>query len=412
MTRPSRTGVRGLVVTADGRRAIDLRYRAPDGRRLRYKEAFPPGMSAKSAEARAREVLTAAYAGNLVPKRQAPAATFRAAWDAYLEWVTINRPKAHRQRTNIAATWVRVVGNVACVAVDGALCARYIAARSGTSAPATVNKGLRTLRHMAGLSAKGAIAAGITRAQAVALRDVPMLREPPGRQRPIRPEELEALMGAFAARGDSRFARRVVLASLLTGMRLGEVIAMRPEHVRGNVIDLPRTKQNRTHQVPVSAAMAELVAEARSDKAADVVFPNRRGKPYTVDGFSKHFARVVARAGLRDLTFHDLRRHVGTTLINAGERLEVVSRLLGHSTVAVTQRSYAHLATEATRAAVDALAVSAPLNLGERCRQCGMRRVDAEGTFETGPWACPACGLGNAPAMPPRGKERLRVRVD
>jgi integrase len=380
VTRPSRTGVRGLVVTADGRRAIDLRYRAPDGRRLRYKEALPPGTSARTAESRAREVLTAAYAGNLVPKRQAPAATFQAAWDAYLTWVAINRPKAHSQRTNIAATWVRVVGNVSVLAIDGALCARYIAARSGKSAPATVNKGLRTLRHLAGLSAKGAIAAGITRAQALALRDVPLLREPPGRQRPIAPHELDALMAEFTRRGDGRFARRVVLASLLTGMRLGEVLALTPERVRGNVIDLPRTKQNRVHQVPVSAAMAALVAEARADRpdwwerAPAVVFPSRLGLPYTVDGFSKHFARVAERAGVEDITFHDLRRHVGTTLINAGERLEVVSRLLGHSTVAVTQRSYAHLTTEATRAAVDALA-------------------------------------GNAPAMPPRGKQRVRVSV-
>jgi integrase len=80
-----------------------------------------------------------------------------------------------------------------------------------------------------------------------------------------------------------------------------------------------------------------------------------------VDGFSKQFAKVADRAKVPDVTFHDLRRHVGTLLINGGERLEVVSKLLGHSTVAVTQRSYAHLATEATRAAFSALALAAPV---------------------------------------------------
>src|SRR5690606_7907626 len=75
--------------------------------------------------------------------------------------------------------------------------------------------------------------------------------------------------------------------------------------------------------------------------------------------------RVADRAGVPDVTFHDLRRHVGTQLINAGERLEVVSKLLGHQTVAVTQRSYAHLATAATASAFERLAVAFSLPSGE-----------------------------------------------
>ena len=88
-----------------------------------------------------------------------------------------------------------------------------------------------------------------------------------------------------------------------------------------------------------------------------------------MDGFSKHFANVAKRAGVPDVTFHDLRRHVGTMLINSGERLEVVSKLLGHSNVAVTQRSYAHLSTDATRAAFARLAEIAPrIAPGRRAR--------------------------------------------
>lgn len=41
------------------------------------------------------------------------------------------------------------------------------------------------------------------------------------------------------------------------------------------------------------------------------MFVNRKGKPYTGAGFSKHFANAAKRAGCLDITFHDLRRHVG-----------------------------------------------------------------------------------------------------
>ncbi len=55
-------------------------------------------------------------------------------------------------------------------------------------------------------------------------------------------------------------------------------------------------------------------------------------------------ARVGERAGLpRRLTPHGLRRTYGSHLLNSGVRVEVVSRLLGHSSTVITERSYARL---------------------------------------------------------------------
>jgi integrase len=192
-----------------------------------------------------------------------------------------------------------------------------------------------------------------------------MLTEPPGRQRPIKPRELTAILGAFT-RNDSRFARRVTAAALLTGCRLSEILSLREGQVDlvAHTITLRDTKQNRVHQIAVTPPLAALIRDAladrKGDKHAGHVFVNRFGRAYTQSGFSKHFANVTERAGVPDITFHDLRRHVGTVLINSGERLEVVSKLLGHSSVAVTQRSYAHLTTDATRAAFATLATRLP----------------------------------------------------
>lgn len=368
MPRATKTGIRGYYVDEDGRRRIDLRYVDAQGRPQRHKEVFPPGTPARAAEQRAREVLAASIGGTLVKRGPVAAGTLSQAFDQYLEWVATNRPKAHKQRKSIKAVWIETVGDVPIDRLEGALLETYKAKRvKAGAAPATVNKGLRTVKHMCGLAVRSEWA-WMDRARASAIREVGMLKEPPGRQRPIAPKELTAILSAFK-RVDSRFARRVVQATLLTGCRLGEILALDLADVdlRRKVIDLSKTKQNRNHQVVVTPALAAVIKEALADEerpggedAPGPVFVNRKGAGYTVDGFSKHFAHVAERAGVPDVTFHDLRRHVGTVLINSGERLEVVSKLLGHSGVAVTQRSYAHLATDATRAAFGKLAEVAP----------------------------------------------------
>jgi len=364
MPLPSKTGIRGLYVDADDRRRIDLRYTDSAGQPQRYKEVFPPGTPKRAAEERARQVLAAAITGTLVGRRDATeVGKLSEAFDQYLSWVETNRPKAHKQRKSIKAVWIATVGDVAIGRLDAALLERYKTKRQALKvAPATINKGLRTIKHMAGVASRGGWG-WIDRERAAILREVGMLKEPPGRQRPIKPAELQAILAEFK-RVDSRFARRVVQATLLTGCRLGEILALVNADVdlKRKTIDLSKTKQNRNHQIVITPPLAAVLKEALAEekRRGGAVFVNRAGKAYTVDGFSKHFANVADRAKVPDITFHDLRRHVGTLLINEGERLEVVSKLLGHSTVAVTQRSYAHLATDATRAAFGRLATFAP----------------------------------------------------
>lgn len=365
MPKASKTGIRGLYVDGDDRRRIDLRWRDAQGRPQRHKERFPEGTPARAAEQRAREVLAASVTGTLVKRGGDPTAVkLSQAFDQYLKWVETNRPKAHKQRKSIVKVWLATVGDVPIDRLDGALVEKYKSKRLAAkdTEPATINKGMMIVKHMAGVAARSGWG-WMDRERAAIIREVGTLREPPGRQRPIKPAELSAILAAFQ-RVDSRFARRVVQAALLTGCRLGELLALETGDVdlKRKVIDLSKTKQNRNHQIvitpPLAAVLKEALAEPKRKGAAVLV--NRAGKAYTVDGFSKHFARVADRAKVPDITFHDLRRHVGTLLINEGERLEVVSKLLGHSNVAVTQRSYAHLSTDATRAAFGRLATFAP----------------------------------------------------
>ena len=52
------------------------------------------------------------------------------------------------------------------------------------------------------------------------------------------------------------------------------------------------------------------------------------------------FKKLLERAGLPDVRFHDLRHGAATVLLTARMNLKAVSELLGHSSVAITVDIY------------------------------------------------------------------------
>lgn len=357
MPKATRTGIRGLYRDADGRYRIDLRHRGTDGVERRHKEVLPPGTTAAAAKHRAQTVLNLAVTGAETKPRAAVVPDLSTAFEQYLTWVATNRPKALKDRRSIARVWIAAVGDVSTADLGPSLVERFKAKRSADkAAPATINRAVTIVKHMVGLAARSGWG-WMDRERAAQIREVGALKEPPGRQRPISPAELAKLFAALQP-GKERFARRIVQAALLTGCRLGELLGLlktEVDFIRMR-IDLSRTKSGKRRELVITPPLEAVLKEAIAESAAPQVFVSSRGKAYGVIGFSKRWDGVAERAGLPDITFHDLRRHVGTVLINSGERLEVVSKLLGHSNVAVTQRSYAHLTTEATAGAFEKLA--------------------------------------------------------
>ncbi len=61
------------------------------------------------------------------------------------------------------------------------------------------------------------------------------------------------------------------------------------------------------------------------------------------DGWSAAFERHVAASGLPRIRYHDLRHTHATLLLAAGVPPKVVSERLGHTTVAFTLGTYAHV---------------------------------------------------------------------
>jgi integrase len=132
--------------------------------------------------------------------------------------------------------------------------------------------------------------------------------------------------------------------SLFTGCRRGEICKLRAEDIGRDEITIQagNTKTLKTRTVPI-------IAPAR---------PWLKHIPLGInfEGVKTGFQRARVAAGMPDVNFHDLRRSCGTLLIQKGVPLHVVSRILGHSSTAVTERVYAHLGAKQLREGLNVLA--------------------------------------------------------
>ena len=74
------------------------------------------------------------------------------------------------------------------------------------------------------------------------------------------------------------------------------------------------------------------------------MFPGEKGQPmrqYTLTG--GHFKRLLKRAGLPHVRFHDLRHTCATLLLSRGVHPKFVQELLGHATISITLDTYSHV---------------------------------------------------------------------
>ena len=79
------------------------------------------------------------------------------------------------------------------------------------------------------------------------------------------------------------------------------------------------------------------------------------GAPIHMSNLRSHFKSVLKDAQLPDIRFHDLRHTCATPLLDAGVPLVTVSKILGHSSPAVTAKIYAHALDESKAVAIAAL---------------------------------------------------------
>lgn len=131
----------------------------------------------------------------------------------------------------------------------------------------------------------------------------------------------------------------------------GEVRVRRGMHQRGGDVWYEDPKSSRSHRSPSLPAWA--VEQLKPLRGIGPLVPDG-GAPMKPAKIARFYKRVVKAAKLRYLPLRDLRHTHGTLMLEAGVDVVVVSRRLGHSTIAITDQYYLRPKRAADQLAADA----------------------------------------------------------
>ncbi|HOW26933.1 MAG TPA: site-specific integrase [Elusimicrobiota bacterium] len=170
---------------------------------------------------------------------------------------------------------------------------------------------------------------------------VEMAKVEKARVRFLLPEEEKRLTPVVAK--NTRLWPYYVIA-LHTGMRLGEICAIRAKDVMLHpepMLFVPHTKSKCSRYVPLSETAAQILVE-RSKKALPEM---RLLEPVNQDTVSSSwFKDACEEAQIQDnFTFHCLRHTFAAHMLGRGVPIYKVSKIMGHSGVGVTEQHYGHL---------------------------------------------------------------------
>lgn len=150
--------------------------------------------------------------------------------------------------------------------------------------------------------------------------------------------EVEQLMSACKRPETAAY----ILLAAYTGVRRGHLLRLTKHDVIGDSLRIDRSGKTRTLQVVPLHPKVQAIAEA---------LPLGIGDSQLTDDWNA--ARQAC--GLQHVRWHDLRHTCASWLAQNGVDLTVIKEMLGHSTIAVTQR-YAHLTESNLRDAVRLMA--------------------------------------------------------
>jgi integrase/recombinase XerD len=185
----------------------------------------------------------------------------------------------------------------------------------------------------------------------------------------LRPDEDRALLTAPM----SPTERTLIYLLRFTGLRISEAVALeiRDVDMERGMISVRRSKTDSgQREVPILDELRPVLdrhldkLRLRPDFARTLpLFATKHGTAMKTPFAWRIVKRVAERAGVRtrtasdeagfnvsEVTPHTLRRTFASTLLNNGARIDSVSKVLGHSSTAVTEHAYAQLLPETVEA--------------------------------------------------------------
>lgn len=186
--------------------------------------------------------------------------------------------------------------------------------------------------------------------------------------RTLDPSEANTLIEA--SEGSHYYA--IIYTALSTGLRQAELLALRWRDLDLGIIPSvsvnrvlykrrgvcvfkePKTSHSR-RLVAMTPKLAAFLRDYRNELKSlyrefgkeltldDLVFSNVEGKPLNPSSLNREFSRILKRAGLENVRFHDLRHTFASLMLLRGAKPKVISEALGHASVGFTMDVYSHI---------------------------------------------------------------------
>lgn len=168
----------------------------------------------------------------------------------------------------------------------------------------------------------------------------------------------------------------IIKTTLLTAMRLGELITLRWSDVDFDnnliIVRAEVSKSKKSRKIPISSVLRKLLLEQRlrSGKSG-IVFLTNLGKPYSPrnpSALKRTFTTARKKGKLLDFRFHDFRHTAATRMAEAGAPVIAVRDTCGHANIKTTLQ-YFH-PEKSLWEAVEILA-----NFNKNCSQNGSHEI-------------------------------------
>lgn len=158
---------------------------------------------------------------------------------------------------------------------------------------------------------------------------------------------------------------------LAIGLRRGELLGLKWEdidlntgtirvrrqvaRVNGEIVEAPLKTKNSYRTVAISQDAIEVLNAQKRKTHDEYVFPSPNGGPISPDSVNNMLHRVLKRAGIPKVRFHDLCHTFATLALQNGVDIKTVSSMLGHFSAGFTLDTYAHVTTAAQKEAANTM---------------------------------------------------------
>ena len=251
--------------------------------------------------------------------------TFKSLIEKYINTVSINKKGYILEKHHLTNLLKNKIIHLPINLVTAQHIATYRDERLKTVKSSTVLREFNIIQHMFSIAIKEW---GITIANPFDL-----IRKPKGnfkRERRLKENEY-----TFLVKGNySQITlRNIIEVAIETAMRRGEVLNIKPEHIKGQTLLIPETKNGHSRTIPLT-------------KRALYILKNTE-LPFTMSPNAVRLAwnRLKKKGNIKDLHFHDLRHEAISRFFEKGLSIPEVALISGHKDVRMLFR-YTHLKAE------------------------------------------------------------------